>query len=262
MKTALSLAAGVLPEFEPEVVAYAAAEARYPFAGFTIDPSSWSPARTRALAEQVKAAGIGVLDVEPVWIPAGAVLNDDHRMIIDVGAELGARNLLVVSREADPSRNAEALHQICERAEPAGMRAVLEFLMVSKVRSLSAALSIVEACAHPAAGILIDTLHLQRAGEGVSGIRELDPHLLPYAQFCDGDLNCDDNFAAYRTDAMDGRSAPGEGNLPLSDVLDALPVACPLSLEIRSKRYRESHPEPVDRARVLLDRTQRFLEER
>jgi sugar phosphate isomerase/epimerase len=262
MKAALSLAAGVLPEFGAEVVANAAGEAGYPFAGFTIDPQDWNPAKTRSVKEQVNAHGIGVLDVEPVWIPAGAVLDDDYRQIIDVGAELGALNLLVVSREADPSRNADAFRQICERAEPAGMRVVLEFLMISKVRSLSAALSIVEACAHPAAGILIDTLHLQRAGEGIAGIAKLDPRLLPYAQLCDGDFECEDNFKAYLEDAMDGRSAPGEGKLPLGDVLDSLPVGCPLSLEVRSKRYRQDHPEPVDRARVILERTRRFLDGR
>jgi sugar phosphate isomerase/epimerase len=255
----LSLAAGVLPEFGADVVADAAGEAGYPFAGFTIDPEIWDAAMTSRVRRRVDAHGIGVLDVEVVWIPAGGELDDDHKLIIDVGAELGARNLLVVSRERDVARNAAALHRLCERAAPAGMRVALEFLMIAKIRSLSAAHAIVEACDHPAAAILVDTLHLQRAGEGVEALESIDARLFPYAQFCDGHLACSDNFEAYLEDAMDLRSAAGEGELPLRQVLEVLPADCPLSLEVRSKRYREAFPRPTDRARTILQQTQSFL---
>jgi len=255
----LSLAAGVLPEFGADVVADAAGEAGYPFAGFTVDPENWDAAMTSSVKRRVEAHGIGVLDVEVVWIPAGGELEDDYKRLVDVGAELGARNLLVVSRESDVSRNAAALHRICERAAPAGMRVALEFLMIAEIRSLSAARAIVEACDHPAAAILIDTLHLQRAGEGVDVLADIDPRLFPYAQFCDGPLACADSFEAYLEDAMDLRSAAGEGALPLRRMLDALPVDCPLSLEVRSKRYREAFPRPADRARAILEQTQSFL---
>jgi sugar phosphate isomerase/epimerase len=255
----LSLAAGVLPEYGADVVADAAGEAGYAYAGFTVDPENWDAATTRRVKERVAAHGIGVLDVEVVWIGAGGELDDDHKLIIDAGAELGARNLLVVSRESDISRNAAALHRLCERAAPSGMRVALEFLMIAEVRALSTAHAIVQACDHPAAAILIDTLHLQRAGEGVDVLADVDQRLFPYAQFCDGNLVCADRFEAYLEDALDLRSAAGEGELPLRQVLEVLPEDCPLSLEVRSKRYREEFPRPVDRARAILERTQRFL---
>lgn len=255
----LSLAAGVLPEHDAEVVADAAGEAGYPFAGFTIDPGSWDAATTRRVEKRVKAHGIGVLDVEVVWIPAGGELDDDHKLIIDSGAELGARNVLVASREKDVARNAEALQRLCERAAPAGMRVALEFLMIAEVRSLSTAHAIVQACGHPSAAILIDTLHLQRAGEGVDAIAHVDPRLFPYAQLCDGNLACAASFDAYLEDALDLRSAAGDGELPLRKIVELLPAECPFSLEVRSKRYRDEFPRPVDRARAILERTRRFL---
>lgn len=255
----LSLAAGVLPEFEAETVADAAGVAGYPFAGFTVDPEHWDDARTKRVKERIAAHEIGVLDVEPVWIPSGGRLNDDYKFIVDVGAELGAQNLLVVSREGGVAENATALHQICERAAPAGMRVALEFLMISKVRSLSAAHEIVRECDHSAAAILIDTLHLQRAGDGGDTLASIDDRLFPYAQFCDGNLECADEFGAYLEDAMDLRCAAGEGELPLREMLAALPADCPLSLEVRSKRYREEFPQPADRARAILERTREFL---
>jgi sugar phosphate isomerase/epimerase len=64
---------------------------------------------------------------------------------------------------------------------------------------------------------------------------------------------------AYLEDAVDGRSAPGEGGLPLAALLNALPAGIPLSLEVRSRRYREQYPDPVARARAVLEQTRRFL---
>ena len=49
----LSLAAGVLPEFDAEVVAGAAGEAGYPFAGFTINPETWDAPRARLVKERL-----------------------------------------------------------------------------------------------------------------------------------------------------------------------------------------------------------------
>lgn len=255
----LSLAAGVLPEHGPEVVVQAAGEAGYPFVGLTIDPEHWDSQSAQAVERGVRAHGIGVLDVEVVWIRAGGELRDDFETIIDAGAALGARNVLVASRESDVSRNAEALHRLCERAAPAGMRVALEFLMIAEVRSLSLAHEIVSACDHPAAAILIDTLHFQRAGESIASLAEIDRRLLPYAQLCDGNLECEPTFDAYLRDALDLRSAAGEGELPLRDVLACLPDECPLSLEVRSERYRQEFPRPVDRARAILERTSRYL---
>ena len=259
MMRALSLAAGVLPEFPAEIVAGAAGAAGYPFAGFTVDPETWEASETRRVKERVASEGIGVLDVEPIWIPAGGRLDDDYRFVVDVGAELGAKNVLVVSREPGVSENAAALHEICERADPAGMRVALEFLMIAEVRSLATAHAIVRECDHPAAAILVDSLHWQRDGGDLETLASIDGRLFPYAQLCDGHLDCADEFGAYLEDALDLRSAPGEGELPLLEILAVLPADAPLSLEVRSKRYREEFPDPADRARAVRTKTMDFL---
>lgn len=256
----LSLAAGVLPEFPPEKVAQAGAAAGYSWVGFTIDPSDWSNLRTQRLRSLVADLELSVLDVEVIWIPEGGVLSDADRRIVEVGAELGARNVLAVSREPDTGRAAEALNQLCVWAEPAGMRVCLEFLMIAQVQTFSAAHAIVQACDHPAAGILIDPLHLQRAGEGVEVLAAAEPQLFPYAQFCDGNVACEASFEAYLEDALDLRSAAGEGELPLRTLLQHLPPECPLSLEVRSRYYRETYVDPAERAAAILRQTRSALE--
>jgi len=52
-----------------------------------------------------------------------------------------------------------------------------------------------------------------------------------------------------------GRLAPGEGNLPLGKLMKCLPEKIPVSLAARSKYYREGYPDPVERAKVILERT-------
>jgi hypothetical protein len=39
----------------------------------------------------------------------------------------------------------------------------------------------------------------------------------------------------------------------------ALPPELPISLEIRSRHYREQYRDPLERARVILERTRAFL---
>jgi len=255
----LSLAAGVLPEFPPEAIVRAAAQAGYPASGIWFDPETWTEATTRAV--QTELSGLVPLDIEVVWIRPGRTVPAAARRLIDAGAVLGARNVLIVSANPDPLETRAQFAELCELASAAGMRAVFEFLMISAVPSLAEALAIVRDVDHPAAGVLIDALHLARCGAMPADVASLDPRLLPYAQLCDGPLQlATRDHATFLTDAVDGRSAPGEAELRLHELLDALPAALPLSLEVRSRAYRERYPDPVDRARAVLEQTQRWLQ--
>jgi sugar phosphate isomerase/epimerase len=256
----LSLAAGVLPEFRPEVIVAAAGAAGYPAVGIGFDPDRWSDAVCRRVRRALDGGNVTALDIEVIWMRAGATVSDSARRLIAAGGELGASNVLIVS--ANPDR-AEALHQfgaLCELAEAAGMRAVLEFLMISQIRTLDDALALVRDVGHPAGGVLVDSLHLQRCGATPEAVAAIEPELLPYAQLCDGPaVLADTGHDAFLIDAVDGRLAPGDGELPLRRLMHALPAGIPLSLEVRSKRYRERFPDPEARARAVLDRTRRFL---
>lgn len=247
----LSLAAGTLPEFQPHQVALAGGQAGFSHVGLTIEPDQWNRKSLQATQSAIRTHGLSVLDIEVVWIPEGGRLDDSHRIIIEAGLELGAANVLVVSAEPDKARTAEAVHQLCEWATPANMRVALEFLMITAVRNMSDALDIIARADHPAAALLIDTIHFRRAGHEPEDIAAIDPSLLPYTQVCDGNLSCEDDFQSYLTDAVDLRSVPGEGELPVNAVIRALPDDIPLSLEIRSAAYRDRYPDPAERAKAI-----------
>ncbi|NCN84591.1 MAG: sugar phosphate isomerase/epimerase [Sphingomonadales bacterium] len=261
MNHILSLAAGTLPEFQPEQVARAAGQAGFTHCGFTIEPDKWNAEALAATKAAIADHALSVLDVEVVWIPEGGKLTDDHRRIIDAGLELGAVNVLVVSSEPDHGRTAEALHQLCTWGAPGNMRVALEFLMITAVQSMDSALDIIRKADHPAAALLIDTIHFQRAGHRPAQLEELEASLLPYTQICDGNVACESNFEAYLEDAIDLRSCPGEGALPVADIIKALPKAIPLSLEIRSKIYRKQFPDATERAAAVHKASLAYLQQ-
>ena len=260
MTQILSLAAGTLPEFQPAQVAAAAGQAGFSHVGFTIEVDEWDAGAMKATKAAIAAHSLSVLDVEVVWIPNDGQLGDDHKLIIEAGMELGASNVLVVSSEPDKDRTAEAIRQLCEWAAPGNMRVALEFLMITAVQSMDDALDIIQRADHPAASLLIDTIHFQRAGHQPRDLNKVDMRLLPYSQICDGNLDCEASFEHYLEDAIDLRSAPGEGELPVNEILRALPANLPLSLEVRSKAYREQYRDAVERAKAVRAQSLRYFD--
>jgi sugar phosphate isomerase/epimerase len=256
----LSLAAGVLPEFPPEEIVDAAGVAGFPASGIWFDPGTWTDATTRRVRAALAAHALVPLDIEVIWMRAGRTIEDYARRLIAAGGELGARNVLIVSVNPVLTDTQHQFGQLCELAAAAGMRAVLEFLMIGEIKSLGQALEVVQTVGHPAGGVLIDSLHLQRSGGRPEDLAGVDPALLPYAQLCDapGKL-AEENYQAWLVDAVDGRSSPGEGELPLARLVRALPAQTPLSLEVRSRRYREQYADPVARAGAVLKQTRQFF---
>lgn len=256
----ISLASGVLPEFGPIETINAAAAAGFDAVGLWIEPETWNEARTRQCRAALAYSGLPLLDVEVVWIKPDSDL-DMHRRSIDIGAELGARNILCVSSDPDMGATAAKLAALCEHAEPAAMRVALEFGIFTEVKSLAAALAILNRVAHPMRALLVDPIHVDRSGAKPSDLAAIPTGLLPYAQFCDAPAERPDptDFDAIIIDAIDLRCQCGEGGLPISEMLAALPGGIPLSIELRSKALRDGWPEPVDRAKVTADITRKWL---
>ena len=67
----ISLAAGVVQEFPPEQVVYAAAEAGFNAVGIWCDLETWSNDRTDKVKQALVETGITALDIEVVWFHPG-----------------------------------------------------------------------------------------------------------------------------------------------------------------------------------------------
>ena len=209
------------------------------------------------MAARLDATGLIPLDIEPVILGRGT---DPGDAVVDTAAELGVRHVLVASGPASRAAVVERYGELCRRAEPAGVRIVLEFLPIFTIATLGDALGVVQEVDSPSAGVLVDTLHLARSGGGPADLVEVPAELLPYLQLADAADRLDDPTPArLRDEALHGRLLPGQGELPLGETLVRVPDV-PVSVELRSQALMQAFPDPTDRARAVLAATQRVLE--
>lgn len=253
-----SIAAGVMIDVAAEVAVAAAAAAGWPAAGIWFDRATWSPARQRALQRVLDGEGIVALDIEPIIIgPHG----DDAEAIVEAGAALGARNVLFTSRIDGPIV-VERFALACDLAAQAGMTVACEFLPMMAIDSLAKALDIVRCADRPNGGVLVDNLHLRSVGStpaDIARVAAADPALFPYVQIADAPAAAPEGMPALIDEALNGRWWPGEGDLPVDDLLAALPDI-PISYEVRSSWLRERFPDPVARAEYGWSRVAHLVE--
>ena len=174
--------------------------------------------------------GVSVLDVEflrfepqePQGIPDG---------FLEAGARLGAQHVLVMSAEPLEARTLERFCELCERAEEYGLTVCLEFAIYTGVRTLADAARVVKKSGCANASVLIDALHFSRSGGVPSDIAGIDRSLFEYAQICDAAAVIPTESSELIREARTGRLLPGEGALPLRDLVAALPAGIPLVVE-------------------------------
>ncbi|MEY4239512.1 MAG: hypothetical protein RL339_2113 [Pseudomonadota bacterium] len=256
----ISFAAGIAPDCTPVETIEAAAAGGFDATGLWVEPDKWTAATLQAARAALADSGLELLDVEVIWIKPGDDLAA-HKACIDIGAELGARNVLCVSSDPDMGATAARLAALCEHAEGSQMRVALEFGIFTEVKNLTMALAVLDAVAHPLRALLIDPIHVDRSDSSIAAIAAVPPELLPYAQFCDAPAQRPDpaDFGAVITDAVDLREQCGEGGLPLRALYQALPAGIPLSIELRSKRLRDTYPDLGERAKAVAAATRRWL---
>ena len=186
--------------------------------------------------------GIRVLAVEVLRIDPGTT-RDDCERALESGARLGARYVTVNSYDPDIERASETFAALTADACPYGLRPLIEPIVYTRVSNLDEALYIAERSG--GGEILLDTLHFQRYGGRLEQLRSVDPRLLSYVQMCDAPLappsglprphrlprgqSTDGTDLQLESRAM--RLLPGDGELPLADILAALPAGIPVSVE-------------------------------
>ena len=186
----------------------------------------------RETLQRLADTGVTVLDTEflrfepdqPVGVPEG---------FLEVSARLGAQHVLVMSAEPDEARTIERFGELCDRAAPYGLNVGLEFAVYTGVRTLAHAASLLAKAKRSNASVLIDALHFSRSGGLPAHVKSVDPALLRYAQICDAspDMPGPTDTPALIREARTGRLLPGEGGLPLAELVAALPAGAPLAIE-------------------------------
>lgn len=234
----LSLAHLCMIEVPPVDLVRAAANSGFDAVGIRLVPTSdgvdhgvlGNPRRMAELSMVLDGSGVRVLDIEVVRIkPEGP---GDVLPLLEAGAALGAQYVICTVEDTDPVRRAEQFAAFCSLAASVGLRANLEYMIFSAVPSLDDARELV-ARSGGSAAILVDPLHHERAGGRPEQLSGLPMSLAPYVQLCDAaPAGAAADAAAARSEAALGRRLPGDGELPLVDLLARLDPSTGVSVEV------------------------------
>lgn len=178
---------------------------------------------------------------------------------LDVLAELGVPLINVVSLDPDLARSFDQFAALTELAAQRNIGTVVEPVPSLTVGDLATALDAVKHVGRPDFRLLIDTMHLVRSDAGAADLAAVDPGCIGYAQLNDTTLA--PRIDNYLEEAMFERMVPGEGELPLHDLLSALPADIVLEIEVPQRELALAGVGPIDRLRPCVDAARRLLSE-
>ena len=211
-----------------------------------------------AIAKRLSVTGIKVLDIEVVRISPDtdvAALEP----LLQYAEDVGARSIAVTGLPKGEGRHDEAatvgkLAELCEAAAKHRTTPALEFMVYRSVDTLASAVRVRDLVDHPNLTICLDALHFQRSGGAPADLARIDLTALSCFQICDAPALAP---ADLPHEARCGRLLPGEGDLPLGELMAALPAELPIAVE--APDLSRSGMSVRDKARAAAEATRKVM---
>jgi sugar phosphate isomerase/epimerase len=221
-----------------------------------INPHGYPPFNLKedaTLRREMKAAmrdrGVSISLAEGLTVRPN-VQARDRAAEFDAFADLGAKRVNVVSLDPDLNRTVEQFAITAEMATARGMEITTEFAPGLTVSNLATALEVIRRIARTDFRLLIDTMHFVRSGSKPEELTALDPDLIGYVQMSDVPLVS--QSSNYMQEAMTERRIPGQGELPLLEILKAVPRDRVVSLEVPMLSQAKNGIGPYERLRPAV----------
>lgn len=216
------------------------------------EPVIGSPRAIAEIGTRLADSGLAVLSATGIWLTPETRVGD-LLPALETAATLGARYFLTVGNDPEPARLGQNFAGLAERAAGFGLALAVEFMPAAQINSLAAAHRLVEGIVN--AGILVDALHLARSGGTPAEVAAVAP-IVAYLQLCDAPA-ASPPPGELRREAQIGRLHPGEGALPLAELLDSSPVNLPIDLE--TPVARDAALSRIERAIKAATAARQFL---
>jgi sugar phosphate isomerase/epimerase len=213
----------------------------------------WSlrvPETRRAMKQAMAERGVSIGLGQGFGIIPGRDVRDLEGDL-DMLCDLGITRLGGTSLETDPDRSFDQVAALAEMAGKRGVQIMLEFVPTRAIPDLPAALDVVRRLDAANVRLMIDCMHLIRSGGCAADVAALDPALIGYAQICDAPLvpsNPD-----YLDEAVTERQVPGTGQMPIAQIIAALPANVPIGIEIPMLARALAGDGPRQRARDCVE---------
>jgi sugar phosphate isomerase/epimerase len=109
--------------------------------------------------------------------------------------------------------------------------------------------------------VLIDALHLFRSGGLVADVHAADPQWIGALQLCDAPLHGPEtnDVPSILAEARAGRLPPMEGELPLLELIRAVPSSVPIGVEVPMKASKR-FPDLLSQVRHIREAAGRCIQ--
>jgi sugar phosphate isomerase/epimerase len=239
----LTLAAGSVLDLDPLAIAELAAVAGFDAIGLRLSADhALDAAGAAELRRRCDALGLAVHDVEVHRIGDSATA--DVGQVCDAAAAVGAHALLVVS-DTDERATRTALGAVVARAAASGLVVGLEYMAWTTPSLPADAVTMAD---ETGAVVVVDLLHHVRVGAGVAELAAVVASgRLGWVQLADAPSA---RPADLVHEARHARLPPGEGGLPLHELLAVVPPDAVMSVEVQSDALAAERT-PADRVAHL-----------
>ena len=218
----------------------------YPSPGMAFSPVVGDPALEAEVRSTLAATDLEVHDIFTFYLQPEMDF-EGMRTAMEFGASLGARYALTIGDDPEWDRMVENFGRLCDLAADYNLTCAFDTpVNVRVLNSLRPILKLIEDAGRPNAAINVDPAQFYRAGDTPDMLRGLDPALMPYGQLTD----CNTMIPMGRY------VMPGDGDVPLMELLDVMPPGIALSVHYHHSDQR--YP-PLAWATHVLDGTRRFL---
>jgi sugar phosphate isomerase/epimerase len=109
----------------------------------------------------------------------------------------------------------------------------------------------------PSFKLLVDAMHFFRFGGRVEDLAAAGPGLIGYVQLCDAPRVS--THASYMDEALHERLAPGDGELPLVDLLRSVPDDVVVSVEVPQRSLAAAGMAPEERVGRCVAAARRLI---
>ena len=180
----------------------------------------------------------------------------DRRAQLDIVCELGVPRVNTSSTLAwGPT--IDKIGMLADLTAEYGLMLTIEAIPTYTIGDLPSALAVLEEVARPNLKLLIDTMHIARTG-GAGLLATIDPALIGYVQICDGPAGMPSG-EIYFDQALYERAIPGEGELPLVEMLACIPEHIVASAEVPMRSLRNAGVSHAEIARRVIEGSRTML---
>jgi sugar phosphate isomerase/epimerase len=215
------------------------------------------PGLRRELLAAMDDRGISISLGEGLLIAPGVDVRS-YTGDLDIMAELRIPRINTVSLEAGRARTFDELAVLTGLAAERGILTSVEPVPGLAIADLPTALAAVEHVGREEISLLIDTMHVARSGAGPDDLRALPAERIGHVQLCDVPLRSTREYH-YAEEAMYHRMVPGEGELPLAEMLAALPEDRVVGLEVPMLSRAEAGISAYDRLLPCVESARALL---